>query len=204
MQNNFFSVGITGGIGSGKSLISNIFSVFGVPVYDADTRGKWLLTHDEKLKQEVISYFGEESFDAQGQPNRSYLAQTIFNDEAKRQQLNQLVHPRVGQDYQRWREEHAAYAYTLKEAALLFESGSYQQLDCIINVNADAEVRIRRVLLRDPQRSRQQVEAIMQKQWTDEERARNADYTLVNDERKLLTPQLIQLHQKLLQASAKT
>jgi dephospho-CoA kinase len=202
MQSNIFSVGITGGIGSGKSLVSRIFSVLGVPVYDADSRAKWLMAHDKELKRHVSAHFGKEAYEADGSPNRSYLSRVIFSSEANRQQLNQLVHPRVGEDYNDWRTAHSGSAYTLKEAALLFESGSYRQLDVVINVNADVALRLTRVMLRDVHRSKEQVEAIMRKQWSDAERSARADYTILNDESKLLIPQVLKLHHKLLQRVA--
>lgn len=198
MQNNFFSVGITGGIGSGKSLVCKIFSILGVPIYTSDERAKWLLAHDESLKKQVIHAFGEKAYDLQGKPDRSYLANVIFNDEQSRQLLNKLVHPRVGEDYQNWRILHADSPYTLKEAALLFETGSHQQLDKMINISAPESLRIRRVLLRDKQRDKKQIEAIMKQQWSDKQREQMADFTISNDEKSLLIPKVLRLHQQLL------
>jgi dephospho-CoA kinase len=198
MQNNFFSVGITGGIGSGKSLVCRIFSILGVPIYTSDERAKWLLAHDVSLKKQVIHAFGEKAYDQQGKPDRSYLANVIFNDEQSRQLLNKLVHPRVGEDYQNWRILHADSPYTLKEAALLFETGSYRELDKMINISAPEALRIRRVLLRDKQRDRKQIEAIMKQQWSDKQREQMADFTISNDEKSLLIPKVLRLHQQLL------
>lgn len=198
MSNNFFSVGITGGIGSGKSLVCKIFSVLGIPIYSSDERAKWLLAHDAALQEQLIHAFGDEAYDPQGNLNRSYLANVIFNDEANRQLLNKLVHPRIGNDYQQWRVLHTDSPYTLKEAALLFETGSYHELDIMINISAPEALRIRRVLLRDIHRDRKQVEAIMQKQWTDEKRERMANYTILNDEQSLLIPKVLHLHRRLL------
>ncbi|WPP53379.1 dephospho-CoA kinase [Catalinimonas niigatensis] len=198
MCNNFFSVGITGGIGSGKSLICKIFLVLGVPVYSSDERAKWLLSHDILLKKQVVQQFGKEAYDQEGGLNRSYLAKTIFNSEEKRLQLNALVHPRVREDFQQWRTTHIDNPYVLKEAALLFETDSYKQLDKIINISAPKELRIQRVLLRDMHRDRIQVESIMQKQWTDVQREKTADFTIHNDEKRLVTPKVIQVHKKLL------
>lgn len=202
MCNNFFSVGITGGIGSGKSLICKIFSVLGVPVYSSDERAKWLLSHDDLLKRQITQQFGKEAYTQGGELNRSYLAKTIFTDEAKRLQLNALVHPRVGEDFRKWREAHKASPYALKEAALLFETGSYKQLDKIINVSAPEALRIQRVLLRDTHRSKEQLEAIMQKQWSDKQREGLADFTINNDERKLVLPTVIKIHKQLVEISS--
>lgn len=198
MSNNFFSVGITGGIGSGKSLVCKIFSVLGIPIYSSDERAKWLLANDAELREQVIQAFGPEAYDPQGNLNRSYLANVIFKDDANRQLLNKLVHPRVGKDYQRWRVLHTDSPYTLKEAALLFETGSYQELSRMINISAPEALRMRRVLLRDQHRDTKQVEAIMQKQWTDQEREKLADYTIHNDEQHLLIPKVLQVHRRLL------
>lgn len=202
MCNNFFSVGITGGIGSGKSLICKIFLVLGVPVYSSDERAKWLLSYDDLLKKQIIQQFGKEAYNQGGELNRSYLAQTIFTDEAKRLQLNALVHPRVGEDFRKWREAHMASPYALKEAALLFETGSYKQLDKIINVSAPEVLRIQRVLLRDTHRSKEQLEAIMQKQWSDKAREELADFTINNDERKLVLPAVIKIHKQLVKIAS--
>jgi len=197
MLNNFFSVGITGGIGSGKSLVCKIFSVLGVPIYSSDERAKWLLANDAELQKQVKQTFGHEAYDPQGNLNRSHLANVIFKNEDNRQLLNKLVHPRVGRDYQQWRVLHKDSPYTLKEAALLFETGSYRELDKIINISAPVALRIRRVLLRDAHRDIKQVEAIMQKQWTDARREEVADYTIRNDEQSLLIPKVLRLHEHL-------
>ncbi|MDF9801030.1 dephospho-CoA kinase [Catalinimonas alkaloidigena] len=201
MCNNFFSVGITGGIGSGKSLICKIFLVLGVPVYSSDERAKWLLSHDDLLKNQIIQQFGEEAYDQEGKLNRSYLANTIFTDEERRQQLNALVHPRVGADFDKWRASCSASPYVLKEAALLFETGSYRQLDKIINVSAPKALRIQRVLLRDIHRSKEQLEAIMAKQWSDKQREELADFTIKNNEKELVLPEVIKIHKHLLKIS---
>ncbi len=198
MQNEFFSVGITGGIGSGKSLICKIFSVLEIPVYSSDERAKWLMAHDPGLKEQLTRHFGKEVYGPEGKLNRSYLANVIFKDETNRQLLNSLVHPRVGQDFQRWRTLHTDSPFALKEAALLFETGSYQELDRMINISAPEELRIHRVLLRDRHRDRNQVEAIMQKQWNDAEREKQADYTIKNDEQHLLVPKVLRLYHQLL------
>jgi dephospho-CoA kinase len=198
MSNDFFSVGITGGIGSGKSLVCKIFSVLGIPIYSSDERAKWLLAHDDTLRKQVTQNFGQEAYDPRGNLNRSYLANIIFKDESNRQLLNKLVHPQVDKDYQHWRVLHTDSPYTLKEASLLFETGSYRNLDKMINISAPETLRMWRVLLRDAHRDRKQVEAIMQKQWTDEKREKMADYTIRNDEQSLLIPKVLRLHRQLL------
>lgn len=187
-------IGITGGIGTGKSLICKIFQVLGVPAYDADSRAKKLMTTDGILIGQIQKEFGTLSYDARGVLNREYLSATVFNDEAKLRKLNELVHPRVGEDYKRWVAVQGNVKYVLKEAALLFESGSYQVLDKVIVVTAPETLRIQRVLSRDPHRSIQQIREIIRSQMKEDEKVKRADYVIVNDEATLLIPQVLQLH----------
>jgi len=199
MHPKIFKVGITGGIGSGKSLICKIFSVFGIPIYDADSRAKWLLNHDETLIKEVKEVFGNEAYQ-NNMLNRAYMADIVFIDPVQLEKLNRLVHPRVALDYDLWVDSHLDSPYTLKEAALLFESGSYKKLDKVINVSAPEEIRIKRVLLRDSQRNEDQVRAIISKQLTDRERKAMADYNINNEGTSLVIPQVWKLHNKIIQA----
>lgn len=189
-------IGITGGIGSGKSIASRLFHTLGVPVYDADTRARWVMENDKALRAELLAAFGPETYDAAGRLNRPALAGTVFSNPARLAQLNALVHPHVGTDFERWAaaQQQAGHAYVLKEAALLFEAGSYQQLDRIITVFAPLAVRAARVLRRDPQRSAADVAAIMAKQLSEEEKMQRADYVLVNDDVQPLLPQVLALH----------
>lgn len=187
-------IGITGGIGTGKSLVCKIFHVLGVPAYDADSRAKKLMTTDGILIGQIQKEFGTLSYDARGVLNREYLSATVFNDEAKLKRLNKLVHPRVGEDYERWVAEQGDVKYVLKEAALLFEAGSYQVLDKIIVVTAPETLRIQRVLSRDPHRSLEQIKEIISNQMEETEKVKRADYVIVNDEATLLIPQVLQLH----------
>jgi dephospho-CoA kinase len=190
-------IGVTGGIGSGKSLVCKIFSCFGIPVYDADSRAKALMTTDGILVSQIRKEFGDLSYDENGNLNRPYLASAVFSNAEKLERLNSLVHPRVGVDYTQWyisRKDQTPYV--LKEAALLFESGSYKQLDRVIVVFAPIDLRIKRVLNRDPHRTADQVEAIIRRQLADEEKIKLADHVLVNDESSLLIPQIVSLHQK--------
>lgn len=189
-------IGITGGIGSGKSIASRLFHALGVPVYDADTRARWVMEHDAALRSELQAAFGADTYDAAGRLNRPVLASLVFNSPARLAQLNGLVHPHVGTDFERWAtaQQQAGHAYVLKEAALLFEAGSYKQLDRIITVFAPLAVRTARVLRRDPQRSAADVAAIMAKQLSEEEKMQRADYVLTNDDVQPLLPQVLALH----------
>jgi dephospho-CoA kinase len=139
-------IGITGGIGTGKSLVCQIFHVLGVPVYDADSRAKKLMTTDGILIDQIKKEFGTLSYDEKGDLNRELLGKAVFNQPDKLARLNALVHPRVAYDYNQWINEQRGANYCLKEAALLFEAGSYQLLDKIIVVSASDELRIKRVL----------------------------------------------------------
>jgi dephospho-CoA kinase len=192
-------IGITGGIGSGKSIVSRLFQALGVPTYDADTRARWVMEHDPLLRQQLIEVFGADTYNAAGRLNRPALAATVFRDPALLAQLNALVHPRVGADFEGWAAGHeqAGQAYVLKEAALLFESGAHQVLDAIIAVAAPLAVRQARVLRRDPHRTPDDVQAIMAKQLSEEEKIARAQHVVVNDDRQLVLPQVLALHRLL-------
>lgn len=189
-------IGITGGIGSGKSIVSRLFHALGVPIYDADTRARWLMENDAGLRQELTAAFGPDTYDPAGRLNRPALAATVFRNPTLLAQLNALVHPHVGTDFERWAttQQQAGHTYVLKEAALLFEAGSYKQLDRIITVFAPLLVRQARVLHRDPQRSAADVQVIMAKQLSEEEKIQRADYVLTNDDVLPLLPQVLTLH----------
>ncbi|MDO7850947.1 dephospho-CoA kinase [Hymenobacter convexus] len=189
-------IGITGGIGSGKSIASRLFHALGVPIYDADSRARWLMENGVELRQQLSAAFGPDTYDASGRLNRPVLAGTVFNNSTLLAQLNGLVHPHVGTDFESWAATHAAagHPYVLKEAALLFEAGSYKQLDRIITVFAPLAVREARVLRRDPHRSTADVKAIMAKQLSEEEKMQRADYVLTNDDVQPLLPQVLALH----------
>lgn len=189
-------IGITGGIGSGKSIASRVFQALGVPVYDADSRARWLMEHAPVLRAELITAFGPDTYNEAGCLNRPALAAIVFQNAERLAQLNALVHPHVGTDFAAWAlaAEANGCAYVLKEAALLFEAGSYQQLNRIVTVYAPAAVRLARVLRRDPQRSPAEVAAIMGKQLSEEEKRQRADHVLLNDDEQPLLPQVLALH----------
>lgn len=192
-----FLVGITGGIGSGKSTVAKVFSILGIPVYFADERAKWLMANDALLKKNIIDAFGEESYSDRGILNREFLARHIFGDEKKVNLINSLVHPAVRTDFEVWSSNQES-PYVLKEAALLFETGSFKELDKIITVSAPLKLRMMRVLLRDPHRNEAQINAIIDQQLPDEEKNKIADFVIKNSENKLLIPQVLKIHQELL------
>ena len=189
-------IGITGGIGSGKSLVCKIFSQLGVAVYDADHHAKALMTTDGILVSQIQKEFGDLSYHPDGSLNRAWLADHVFADENALKKLNGLVHPRVGVDYEKWLASHPEETYIIKEAALLFESGSYRQLDKIVVVSAPVEVRQKRVLQRDAHRSVEQFQGIVEKQLPEEEKLKRGDYIIINDDVTLVIPQVLKLHEQ--------
>ncbi|MFB9861886.1 dephospho-CoA kinase [Rufibacter immobilis] len=192
-------IGITGGIGSGKSIVCKCFQLLGVPVYDSDTRAKWVMNHDPELREQLISAFGPETFDAQQNLNRPYLSQKVFHNTAELAKLNGMVHPQVRKDFYKWVEQHQQAPYILKEAALMFESNAYTQVDHVLTVSAPLSIRVTRTLQRDLHRNQAEVEAIIHKQLPEEERVRRAQFVLYNDDTQLVLPQVVQLHQNFLQ-----
>jgi dephospho-CoA kinase len=188
-------VGITGGIGSGKSLVVKIFQCLGVAAYDADSRAKYVMTTDGILISNIKKEFGDLSYDNEDNLNRSYLSSVVFHDPAKLQKLNAIVHPHVAEDYKAWVARNRNQPYLLKEAALLFESGTYKSLDKIIVVSAPTELRVKRVLQRDQHRTEQQVKDIIERQLPEDEKLKRADFVIKNDESQLVIPQVLNLHQ---------
>ena len=189
-------IGITGGIGSGKSTVCKIFEVLGIPVYYADDRAKWLMNNDKKLIEGVKSVFGNEAYH-DGTLNRPFIADIVFNDKSKLAELNALVHPAVFQDGVAWNEANANAPYTLKEAAILFESGSYLTVDKIITVFTPKEIRIKRVLMRDDT-TREAIEARMDKQMPEEEKIERSDFVIHNDDEHSLIEQVLKIHTEIL------
>jgi dephospho-CoA kinase len=189
-------IGITGGMGSGKSLICKIFTSLQVPVYDADSMARKLMTSDFVLIDQIKKEFGESSYQPDGSLNREYLSKKVFNDPIKLEKLNQLVHPRVGIDSENWIERNISCPYVVKEAALLFESGANKLLDKIIVVIAPERLRIKRVLNRDKSRTEEDVVKIIRNQMNEEEKMKRADFIIRNDETELVVPQVLKLHER--------
>jgi dephospho-CoA kinase len=191
-------VGITGGIGVGKTVASRVFALLGVPVYDSDARAKWVMHHDKALRQELTVAFGPQAYTEAGELNRSYLADIVFNNPERLEQLNALVHPHVRDDFAIWAATHVAKPYVLKEAALMYESEAWKQMDQIITVYAPMEVRIKRLMQRDKHRTEAEIRAIISKQLSEEERMSRAEHILFNDDQQLVIPQVLKLHEQLI------
>jgi dephospho-CoA kinase len=187
-------IGITGGIGSGKSLVCRIFSALGVPIYSADERAKWLLNYDEKLKKTVEALLGAEAYLPDGSYNRQWVASKVFNNSTLLRELNAIVHPRVGEDTQAWLKQHKKAPYVVKEAAIMVKAGQNNLLDKVVVVHSPVDLRVARVLQRDPQRSETEIRDIIARQVSDEERLAVADYVIYNDDSQLLIPQVWRLH----------
>ena len=189
-------VGLTGGIGSGKTTIAKVFELLNVPVYYADDASKRLYRTDQDLISNIKKHFGEDVY-TNDELNRSKLAAIVFNDPYKLQLLNELVHPPTIRDAEEWMKKQAA-PYVIKEAALLFESGSAQGLDYIIGVKAPTHYRIKRVMERDGV-TREDVLNRANRQIDEDIKIRLCDFVIVNNEQELVIPQVLELHSKLLE-----
>lgn len=200
MTNPPLLIGLTGGIGSGKSTVAKIFELFGIPVYYADDRAKRLMANDPKLVSEIKQAFGDESYLEDGQVNRSFLSKIVFSDSEKVKIINSLVHPAVADDFSAWASTQKT-TYVLKEAALIFETSGEKKLDFVINVSAPLKIRMARVLARDVHRSKDQVNQIINQQLPDDKKNELADFLIKNVDNKLLIPQVLKIHEKLLNQS---
>lgn len=189
-------IGLTGGLGSGKSTVAHIFEVLGIPVYYADAASKRLMNDDEKVKAAVQNAFGKEVY-PEGKLDRKYLAEIVFNDGKKLEKLNSIVHPATLRDADEWISKQTA-PYAIKEAALIFESGSHQNLDYVIGVKAPLHLRLQRAMKRD-NISHEEAMARINKQINEEIKMRLCDFIIINDEQQMVIPQVLALHQKLLQ-----
>ena len=200
MKQKCLKIGITGGIGSGKTTICKLFEQLGVKVYYADDEAKRLMQSDHALISAIKAAFGEAAYTKEGQLDRAYLAAQIFTDPTKRSALNAIVHPAVLRHGQVWHEEACASGqtpYTLKEAALLIESGSYRELDYLILVTAPKRLRIKRVMARD-RTTKGEVERRIASQLDDRARKPYAQFVIKNDGKHALIPQVWALHQAIL------
>mgnify|MGYP005846918165 CR=1 FL=1 len=188
-------IGITGGIGSGKSIVCKVFELLGVPVFYADDEAKKLY-FEKEVKDILIKKYGDNIYKSIHELNKEKLAQIIFNNPDELKFINSLIHPMVANVYKQWCNTYKHLPYTLKEAAILFESGAYKEMDSVILVSAPKEIRAKRIIKRD-NFSRLQIEERMKNQWTEEERIAQADFIIYNDDEQLVLPQIFELHLKL-------
>lgn len=194
------SVGITGGIGSGKTTVCRFFELLNVPVYYADLRAKALMIENQSLVKAIQNKFGKSAYLDNGRLNRAYLADVVFNNDEALQQLNALVHPAVFQDTAEWMQKNADQPYVLYEAAIMFESGSYKMLNKVITVYSPENMRIKRVMDRD-QVSETDVRNRMAKQLSEEEKLKLADFVIYNDLQQPLISQILKIHKELIELS---
>jgi dephospho-CoA kinase len=193
-------VGITGGIGSGKTTVCRVFELLGIPVFYADNVAKTIMQTDSQLKNEILNAFGQESYSIDGQLNRPYISSIVFKDQSQLNKLNALVHPAVFRAFDRWIAEQKDVPYILKEAALLYESESYKMCDLSILVISPESTRISRIKARD-HISEEEIMLRMKRQFSDEQKMKLANHILINDENRLLIPQILDLHQQFLKIS---
>jgi dephospho-CoA kinase len=196
-------VGITGGIGAGKSIVCHMFEQLGIPVYDSDSRAKWVMHHDKVLREELKRTFGTDSYTVNGELNRPYLASVVFKDPEQLALLNKLVHPHVKSDFTQWAENNKQAPYVVKEAALMYESEAWRQMDQIITVYAPLPTRIKRILARDSHRTEADIKAIINKQLQEEEKMTRAEHIIYNDDKHLIIPQVLELHELFRAAAVK-
>ncbi len=188
-------IGLTGGIGSGKSTVAHIFEVLGIPVYYADDAAKELMNSDAQLKSAIKKEFGDEIY-KDGKLNRQSLAKVVFNDPVKLEILNSIVHPVTIRDADNWMSRQTT-PYVIKEAALLFESGAAKHVDHVIGVYASEDLRIKRAMERDSI-SREEVIKRMNRQLDEDTKMKSCDFIINNDEQQLVIPQVLAIHKKLL------
>ena len=188
-------IGITGGIGSGKSTVAKMFETLGIPVFYADTRAKILMDENEELKEKIQENFGKDTY-VYGKLDRKHLSSIIFNDSKKLALLNSFVHPATIKDADDWMKQQKTH-YAIKEAALIFESGAQEYLDYVIGVYSPTTIRIQRVIKRD-HITAEEVKLRMNKQIDEEIKMRLCDFVITNDEQRLLIPQVLKIHQELL------
>lgn len=193
-------IGITGGIGSGKSTVAKVFEVLGIPVYYADEAARRVMNEDEEVRRQIIEHFGASSY-KNNQLDRAYIGSQVFNDKKKLELMNSLVHPATIRDSENWMQQQTT-PYAIKEAAIIFESGTQDQYDYIIGVTAPVSLRLLRAMKRDGS-TREQVLARMEKQIQDVIKMRLCDFVIYNDEQQAIIPQVLKLHNTLLEAGSK-
>ena len=189
-------VGLTGGIGSGKTTVAKEFKKIGVPVYIADEEAKRLMNRSKVIKRKLIDLFGENAY-IDDKLNRPFIADIIFNDTMYLQKMNAIVHPKVARHFEKWTLNQNA-PYVIKEVAILFENGGHTQCDYIITVIAPIEVRIQRLLKRDDT-TKDKIKAIMKNQWSDKEKVKLSDFVIENIELQNTIIQVNEVHDKILQ-----
>jgi dephospho-CoA kinase len=191
-------IGITGCIGSGKSTVARIFEHLNIPVYNADLRAKQLMTESPAIRQGLLHLFGTEAYLPSGELNRTNISQQVFAKREMLEKLNALVHPVVIKDFDDWSAAQTGAPYVMKEAALMFESDSYKQLDAVITVASPENLRIERTMNRDGL-DKESVLARMRNQMTEEEKVTRSQYVIYNNEHDAVIPQALALHKRFME-----
>lgn len=190
-------LGVTGGIGSGKSVVCRIFEILGIPVYNADLEAKRLLETDTKVREEVTFLLGKKAYTKEGKADRTFISGVVFADDLKLKALNNIVHPAVQLDYLNWFSIHYDSPFVVKESAIMFESGSSRGMDYIVAVIAPENVRIKRVMDRDG-KTEEQVRRIMEKQLPQLEIINKSNSFIMNNDKILVLPQVLELYDRLI------
>ena len=194
-------IGLTGGIGSGKSTVARLFADLGVPIYIADERAKHLMNTSKVIKRELIALFGSKAYNTNGL-DRDFIASKIFNNKELLQKMNAIVHPKVGADFKRWLKQQKV-SYVIKEAAIIFEHNQQSQYDYIITVTTPLDERVQRVMKRD-NKSKEQILAVVNNQLSDEKKIKQSHFVIVNQQLDETKNQVKILHQKLLKLTTAT
>jgi len=190
-------VGLTGGIGVGKSFCAQIFEWLAVPIYNSDIEAKKIMVEDLEVKNAIIELCGKKSYQQNGTLNRGHIASVIFTDSRKLAQINAIVHPAVASHFRKWSSEQTEVSYVMQESALIFETGSYKSFDKVVVVHAPLEVRIQRTMSRDNS-TEEQVKERISKQYGQKEKVKLADYVIHNDGEQILIPQILEVHSSIL------
>lgn len=188
-------IGLTGGIGSGKTTVAKLFEVMGCAVYNSDERAKNIY-FNAGVKQQVIDLLGKEAYKSEQEINRNFISSKVFSDTSLLQQLNGIIHPAVKTDFIQFTNLYAAHKMIIKESAILFETGIYKDLEKTILVTSPLELKIKRVMQRNAF-SKEEVEKRMSAQWSDEQKTALADFVIMNDDKQALIPQVSQIISKL-------
>ena len=188
-------VGLTGGIGSGKTTVAKQFNLLGVPVYIADEEAKKLMIRSKIIKRKLTQLFGEKAY-IKNELNKPFIADIIFNDKAYLEMMNSIIHPRVAKHFEKWVLKQNA-PYVIKEVAILFENGGDKMCDYVITVTASKSLRVKRLLKRD-NTSKEKIEAIMKNQWTDEDKVKKSDFVIDNTTLENMNKQVRKIHNQIL------
>ncbi len=191
-------VGLTGGIGSGKTTVAGFFKELGIPVYIADDAGKRLMNTSSEIREKIVDIFGETAYSG-NTPQRKFIASKVFSDKQLLEELNKIIHPAVAQDFNDWVKEQSS-KYVIYEAAILFETGGFKKCDLSILVTAPKDLKIERLQKRD-ESSREEIQQRMDNQWSDEKKSELADFIIINEDLDQTRQQVEHIHDEILKAA---